>query len=344
MTLRTVDLFAGGGGLSLGFLHAGFDIVAAFDNWEPTFDFYKANFTGHPLIETDLAKVDAMAIIKKYKPDIIIGGPPCQDFSSAGKRDEKMGRADLTLAYANIIDEIRPKYFVMENVDRALKSKAFASAKKKFLKAGYGLTIKILDASLCGVPQRRKRLFVIGQMGGAADFLVPLLDKHLSKKPMTLRDYFGDTLGIDHYYRHPRSYKRRGVFCIDDPSPTVRGVNRPIPKGYPGHSGDTAPVGENIRPLTTKERSMIQTFPSNFILHGSKTDVEQIVGNAVPVKLAKYVALRLKEYILVNDKVKEKDFRIVKPECITTPKFQRRIATLNTLRINRKIRAVEKNG
>lgn len=114
---------------------------------------------------------------------------------------------------------------------------------------------------------------------------------------MTLFDYFGKSLGIEYYYRHPRSYARRGIFSIYEPSPTIRGVNRPVPKGYTKHEGDPIEVSEKVRPLTTKERSLIQTFPENFILNGSKTDLEQMIGNAVPVKLGEYVANCINEYI-----------------------------------------------
>ncbi len=120
---------------------------------------------------------------------------------------------------------------------------------------------------------------------------------NLKGKPIILKDYFGEQFGLTHYYRHPRSYARRGIFSIDEPSPTIRGVNRPIPKGYPGHSGDTLPSSENIRSLTTQERALIQTFPKNFILPGCKTDIEQVIGNAVPVNLAEYVAKCLARYI-----------------------------------------------
>ena len=105
------------------------------------------------------------------------------------------------------------------------------------------------------------------------------------------------SLGIEYYYRHPRSYARRGIFSIYEPSPTIRGVNRPIPKGYKKQNGDPIEISDQVRPLTTKERSLIQTFPKDFILNGSKTDLEQIIGNAVPVKLAEYVANCINEYI-----------------------------------------------
>ena len=90
---------------------------------------------------------------------------------------------------------------------------------------------------------------------------------------------------------------RRGVFSIYEPSPTIRGVNRPIPKNYVRHSGDPVEINENLRPLTTIERSYLQTFPDNFIFRGTKTDLEQVIGNAVPVKLGEFVANCINEYI-----------------------------------------------
>lgn len=80
---RVVDLFAGCGGLSLGFQNAGFNVVAAFDNWEEAINIYRLNFN-HPIEKRDLGEVKVIAEIRKYAPDIIIGGPPCQDYSSAG--------------------------------------------------------------------------------------------------------------------------------------------------------------------------------------------------------------------------------------------------------------------
>lgn len=295
---RVIDLFAGGGGMSLGFQQAGFEVVCAIEKWQPAIDIYRTNFSNHPVHDADLSNEDeAINLIRQYNPDIIIGGPPCQDFSSAGKRDEQQGRASLTVHFANIIVACQPEYFVMENVSRALGSQAFKKALGIFKQGGYGLTVKVLDASLCGTPQVRKRLFLIGEKEGKDEALGHLLDAGLASQPMTLRDYFGDQLGFTHYYRHPRSYARRGVFSIDEPSPTIRGVNRPVPKGYPGHAGDAVSANEGIRSLTTLERAQIQTFPHHFRFPGSKTDVEQIIGNAVPVKLAEHVASCLARYI-----------------------------------------------
>ena len=298
MSIRVVDLFAGGGGLSLGFTQAGFDVVAAIENWKPAVAVYEANFTDHPVINLDLSEeYKAASIIQGYQPDMIMGGPPCQDFSSAGKRDEGRGRASLTISFANLIARCKPRFFLMENVSRAATSQAFKAALNVFKSAGYGVTIKVLDAAYCGAPQLRKRLIVVGSLDERDGFLDAALENGLTQEPMTLRKYFRNRLPFDHYYRHPRSYARRGVFSIDEPSPTIRGVNRPIPRGYPGHEGDTAAIGDNLRSLTTAERARIQTFPATFKLPGCKTDVEQVLGNAVPVKLAEYVAKHFAAYI-----------------------------------------------
>ncbi|MGE3341224.1 MAG: DNA cytosine methyltransferase [Candidatus Altimarinota bacterium] len=292
----TIDLFAGCGGLSLGFQNAGFNIIAAFDNWDPAIEIYSKNFD-HPIIKYDLSNTEDTSLFEKYSPSLIIGGPPCQDFSSAGKRDETGGRADLTMSFARIIKNVKPKWFVMENVDRILKSNILKEAIKEFKEANYGLTYKVLDASFCGAPQKRKRFFMIGELNGEDGFLELYFEKNFSKKPMTIKDYLGNSLGIEHYYRHPRNYNRRGIFSINEPSPTIRGVNRPLPKGYKGHSADSAAISKDIRPLTTIERSYIQTFPKTFKWTGGKTALEQLIGNAVPVKLAEFVGKCLQEYI-----------------------------------------------
>lgn len=293
---NVVDLFAGCGGLSLGFQNAGFNIVAAYDNWEPAIVNYEANFK-HPIFKIDLGDATICNVIVNQKADIIIGGPPCQDFSSAGHRNEKLGRADLTISFYKIIEAAKPEYFVMENVPRIQKSKIFTDILEKFRKLGYGLTITVIDASRCGVPQIRKRLVLIGELNGKDDFLLNQLNSNLASKQTTLHDYFGNSLGFEYYFRVPRSYSRRGIYSIYEPSMTIRGVDRPVPKGYPGHPADPIPLNATIRTLTYKERSLIQTFPKKFKFEGSKTNLNQLIGNAVPVKLAQYIATELKKYL-----------------------------------------------
>lgn len=301
--MKVVDLFCGCGGLSLGFQKAGFEILAAFDNWDEAIAVYRNNFN-HPVLKQDLSDVEqTVSKIEKYKPDMIIGGPPCQDFSSAGKRNENNGRGDLTVSYARIVTAINPEWFVMENVDRILKTGKLVEARKMFKDSGYGLTEIVLNASFCGVPQRRKRFIMIGHKGEKDEFMTDILEKRQSSKELSVAEYFGNQIDIEYYYRHPRSYARRGIFGINEPSPTIRGVNRPMPTGYKLHPTDPVDSLEGIRPLTTKERSMIQTFPKDFVFLGTKTCMEQMIGNAVPVNLAKFVADSIMAYLRCDKQI-----------------------------------------
>jgi DNA (cytosine-5)-methyltransferase 1 len=287
--LRTVDLFSGCGGLSLGFSRAGFEVVAAYDNWPLAVKVYRQNFP-HPVHVIDLGNVPAaIKQIRRESPDLIIGGPPCQDFSIAGKRVESR-RASLTVAFAKICCGARVPIAVMENVYNIEKSRALAQAKRIFKKAGYGLTAQVIDASLAGVPQMRRRLFLIAHLGGTDDHFKQELVRRLADKPMTVADHFGKRLGVQYYYAHPRNYKRRAVFSVHEPSATIRRVNRPIPKTYVRHPADKARISKAVRVLTTAERAEIQTFPRDFIFLGSPSQQEHLVANAVPVQLAFFVA------------------------------------------------------
>ena len=296
--LKTVDLFSGCGGMSLGFQNAGFNIIAAFDNWKPAVEVYRLNFD-HPIYEQDLADTDVQASIKEMKPDIIIGGPPCQDFSSAGYRNVNLGRAVLTNTYCDIITETLPQYFVMENVPEITKKEILGEILERFKQAGYGLTSMIIDASLCGVPQSRKRYVLVGRLGDKDGFMNDYLEDYSTETPITMRQYFSEVgycFGVDYYFRVPRSYNRRGVFSIDKPCQTIRGVDRPIPSGYTGHPSDPVEIGPKVRALTVLERSYIQTFPASFKFEGTKSNLNQMIGNAVPVKLAEHIARAIFKY------------------------------------------------
>lgn len=306
--MKTIDLFAGCGGLSLGFQNAGYEVKAAFDVWKSAIEVYRANFS-HRVFDLDLSQDFDLDILKQFSPQIIIGGAPCQDFSSAGKRDETLGRADLTLNLAKIIAAIQPEWFVMENVSRIEKSRILVETKEILKNAGYGLTAKLLDASFYGVPQTRKRFFLIGHLNSADNFLDDYLEAKRTANPLSVSDYFGEELDTEFYYRHPRSYQRRGIYSTCEPSPTVRGVNRPIPKTYVRHPQDACAPDEKVRPLTTLERSYLQTFPKDFKFFGNKSDLEQMIGNAVPVKLAECVANCINEYqanLVKNEKIQTK--------------------------------------
>ena len=253
--MRVIDLFAGCGGMSLGFGNVGFDIVAAFDNWDAAITIYESNFS-HPIYKKDLGADDVIQQISDLHPDIIMGGPPCQDYSIAGKR-ELGKRANLTIRFAEIVSTVKPTWVVFENVYNIERFSTVTVLKQMLSDAGYGITTQVLDASRCGVPQKRQRFFLVGKLGERDGFLDEALTSNLSNKRMTVRDYLGDTLNTEFYYMHPRSYNRRAVFSIDEPAATIRGINRPIPENYKRHHADKADICDGVRALTTRERGYI---------------------------------------------------------------------------------------
>jgi len=294
--MKTVDLFCGCGGMSLGFINAGFNIVSAYDNWKPAVDIYKENFN-HEIFNMNLAEDSAIDHIAKRMPEVIIGGPPCQDFSIAGHMNFKSERANLSVVFSKIVEKINPEWVVMENVYNIERSDVLPRVIRVLKDAGYGITKRVLNATYLGVPQARKRFFLVGHKNSEDGFLDAIFDRRISKKKTTVYDYLGDSLRTEYYYMHPRSYNRRAVFSIHEPSSTIRGVNRPIPKTYKKHPADKTDISAGVRALTTRERSLLQTFPKDFILVGSKTKIEQAIGNAVPVKMAEFVAKCIMEYI-----------------------------------------------
>lgn len=300
MNYTAVDLFCGCGGLSRGLENAGFEVLAGFDSWKQAITVYAANNQEHDAIVHDLSDEDGTyELVSGYAPFLIAGGPPCQDFSSAGKREEG-DRADLTVKYARLIARVRPKAFIMENVERARISDAYKEAAEIYHEAGYGISLRVLDASRLGVPQKRKRLIMIGVLEANDGFLDARLDSYLSNPTTTVRDYLGSEIDFEHYYRHPRSYERRGIFSVDEPSATIRGVNRPMPSNYAKHAGDAAdPDPSRVRALTFRERARIQSFPADYVWPEglSNAAAEQMIGNAVPVKLAEFVGRELLAYL-----------------------------------------------
>ena len=165
-----VDLFCGAGGLSAGFEQAGFDIALGVDSDGYHAAAHDRNFPhGKTLCQSvaTLTAADVFAAVGRSEVDVIVGGPPCQGFSTMGVRDALDPRNDLVGQFVRVVREVRPKAFVMENVPGMLAGKTRAvltTAITQFETAGYRIThpVRVLDASLFGVPQQRKRLILLG--------------------------------------------------------------------------------------------------------------------------------------------------------------------------------------
>ncbi len=179
-TNNVVDLFCGAGGLSKGFEWAGFNIIAANDNYKFACQTFRANHPHTALIEGDITKKDIkddlFKAIKGKKIDIIIGGPPCQGFSHAGKRLVDDPRNFLFKEFVEIVKTIKPRVILLENVEGILtmnEGKSFESIKDSFKELGYKLQGKKLHAARYGVPQKRKRVVMIGLLEGDPDSCYP---------------------------------------------------------------------------------------------------------------------------------------------------------------------------
>lgn len=167
-----IDLFSGCGGLSLGFEMAGFTGILAIDNWKDALTTYAYNRKAARTLCGDLATLDPYKIKAEYDisdVDVIIGGPPCQGFSVAGKRIIEDERNKLYKAFVGFVDCFRPHAFVMENVPNILSignGMVKDSIIKDFESLGYKVSVKVITASEYGVPQNRRRAVFVGLSNG----------------------------------------------------------------------------------------------------------------------------------------------------------------------------------
>ncbi len=166
--IKVIGLFSGCGGLDLGFKQAGYDLIWANDILKDACDTYRLNIGDH-IVNEDITKFDLNTL---PNADIIIGGPPCQGFSGIGKRDPNDNRSALVYSYLDVVDKVQPKIFLFENVTGIKSSKAadgskvIDNLKQAFENIGYHINIYTLNAADYGVPQRRKRVFIIGNKVG----------------------------------------------------------------------------------------------------------------------------------------------------------------------------------
>ena len=164
---RVISLFSGGGGLDLGFQSEGYRIIWAIDNNKNAVATYKANIGEHIICE-DITKIDVKSL---PAADVVIGGPPCQSFSLAGKRHSDDARGRLVWKYIEIIRAVRPQAFVFENVTGILSAKnkygkILPQLMSAFEEIGYSLSFSVINAADYGVPQRRKRVIIVGLQNG----------------------------------------------------------------------------------------------------------------------------------------------------------------------------------
>lgn len=326
LPLPTLDAFAGAGGLSLGLQTAGLPVAVAAESSADALQTYRSHHPATDILEGDIAKHD----FKRYNGDIAIiaGGPPCQPWSTGGKQlGHADGRDGLT-HFVRIVEQVRPLAFLMENVPGLT-----APGNLQYLVAliydltqlGYQVDYRVLDAAAYGVPQRRRRLFVVGVVSGR-EFTWPeastgpgsICPARTASEVISTDTTIGDPNPSKvTYAKNPivRPSPFAGLLFngggrplnLAAPAPTVlasAGGNRTlwidadgILPEYHAHlrSGGTPRSGivSGARRLTVAEVALLQTFPANLTFRGSRASQYVQVGNAVPPNLAAAMARAL---------------------------------------------------
>ena len=206
---RAISLFAGAGGCSLGFKNAGIDIIAAFDNADAAIATYNMNFGANICQNVDLESCDFLQLRNKLglqhgELDLIIGGPPCQGFTTAGNRFWDDPRNKLVQNYAQALEVFYPRWFMMENVEGILTTASgtyVVECIKKMISLGYTVSLKKIYMQEYAVPQRRKRVIIVGNREGKKfEFPDPVEQASGSiykDSSFTLREAIGDLESCD---------------------------------------------------------------------------------------------------------------------------------------------------
>lgn len=328
-----IDLFSGAGGFLRGFMDAGLKPEFSVELWPPAIETHRLNYPQVPIISKDIREIKDEEILKyKGSIDLIIGGPPCQGFSTIGKRLVKDPRNELVFEFIRFVDIIKPKVFLMENVRGLLSSNkglVKEAITNEFERIGYKVIHEVICAADYGVPQKRYRVFFLGIRGDLPE--KPSFPPKLYNQDdyITVGESIMDLVGLENQIpnhcpmRHNDVVKKRISYIREGEGIPEEGLPDDIAKGsrsdfsdnkiknfshvykrlsrfkpattmVPGHNAFPLHPTEN-RSLTVREAARIQTFPDDVVFSGNRQNQCIQVGNAVPVRLAFELAKYLKK-------------------------------------------------
>jgi DNA (cytosine-5)-methyltransferase 1 len=328
-----VELFAGAGGLALGLEQAGFKTQAVVEIDKTACATLKKNRPNWNIINHDIQDITKIGIKKflncNINIDLLSGGYPCQSFSYAGNRlGIEDTRGTLFFNYAEILQELKPKVFLAENVKGLVshdKGKTLQTMIKVFENSGYKVYYKVLSALHYGVAQKRERIFIIG----IREDIRAKIDKDFEfPKPynytLTLKDILNDVPESECAKYNQKKidvlkHVKPGGCWRDLPDDIAKeymkstyymsggrtGIARRLSWDEPGLTVLCTPAQkqterchpEEIRPFSIRENARIQSFPDSWKFEGSISAKYKQIGNAVPVNLAKEVGLAIKQYL-----------------------------------------------
>ncbi len=330
--INYIDLFAGAGGISKGFeLEKGFENIFSIDCDKNSCKTYRENFPSHTMLEKnieELSKKEILELARGKEVDVIIGGTPCQGFSMAGNIGRSFlddPRNQLFKEFARVVSILNPKIFVIENVARVYnhnKGKTREEIFRLFEKLGYKINCERLNAVDYGVPQKRNRLFIIGnRLGLENKFPAKEIDDYKTVEeeigelpPLSS----GETSDVPNHVamNHSEQMLYKMSFVSNG------GSRDQIPKNIRPKSGDVRKYIKHDkdkpsvcvtgdmrkifhysqnRALTVRELAKLQSFPDDFIFLGKSISQQQQVGNAVPPLLAQSIARTIKQQLTIKN-------------------------------------------
>ena len=310
-TLNVIDLFCGCGGMTKGLTDSGLNVIAGIDIWDKAVESYNRNYN-HKAYCADLTQLSPEKFNDLYNKDnknidILVGGPPCQSFSIAGKRDKNDPRNALFIEYVKYLDYFKPKAFIMENVIGMLSKKTENGENvidiiMEELNRNYNCIINKLYASDFEVPQNRRRTIIIGIRKDlnilpkepkliikSKDDRVCVKTVLLDKKDVDKSHYLSEK-AIQGILTKKEKSKEKGTgfgaqfLNMDKPSYTI-----PARYWKDGYDALVKYNDYDIRRLTILELKRIQSFPDDYYLEGNKKDQIMQIGNAVACKFAYYL-------------------------------------------------------
>jgi DNA (cytosine-5)-methyltransferase 1 len=306
--LNVLDLFCGCGGMSKGLTDAGLNVIAGVDVWNVAVESYNKNYK-HIAYCEDLTQLPPERFNELYNTenkiiDILVGGPPCQSFSIAGRRDKNDPRNALFMEYVKYLDYFTPKAFIMENVIGMLSKKTENNEKVIDIIMGeltrnYNCIITKLYASDFEVPQNRRRVIIIGIRKDLN--ILPTEPKPVIKDRLPVKNVLLPREDVDKkYYLSERALtgignKKRaskekgfgfGAQFLDPEKPSYT-----IPARYwkDGYDALVKYNEKDVRRLTITELKRIQSFPDDYVITGSNKDVIIQIGNAVSCRFAYHI-------------------------------------------------------
>lgn len=291
--MKIVSLFSGAGGLDLGIIKAGNEVIWANDIDEDAVSTYRANIGNH-IIKEDIRKIDINDI---PNCDVVIGGFPCQGFSMANlRRTVDDERNALYKFFCDVVGKKQPKYFIAENVKGILslgKGEIIKIILENFRELGYHVELHKVNMADYGVPQVRQRVVIIGERNDIYEKIHFTFPEQTNDKDGKIAPWVSIREAIEHFpdpdtpndvpnhiysqYKVViRNFTAHRETNPDRPSPTIlaRGNGRGGVCAIPHYNGK--------RRLSVRESAAVQSFPDDFVFHGSRTACYRQIGNAVP--------------------------------------------------------------